>query len=154
MNRRRPLPYHPDTGFNTFFSRQVLISSDLHIMWIFPYMPDARTCCQSWPDCALVHFRNNPATWTWQQIDSKIGVCHSTTASILELTSILVWFIYQIIHSQSLLQPCNVFFGSQNIAGSASDRCHLGSESGMTLVRSSYAKISSEYPFHIVIFDS
>ena len=52
------------------------------------------------------HFRSHLATCTWQQINSKIVAidqCHSVIASISELLSILVCFIYQIIPLQSLL---------------------------------------------------
>ena len=96
-----------------------------------------------WPDFSghvrrpahFGHFRSHLATCTWWQINSKIVAideCRSAIASILELLSILVCFIYQIIPLQSLLWTCDAIFDSQNIAGSASDRRHLGSESGMT----------------------
>ena len=30
-----------------FFSGQALISSDLHVVWIFPDMSDGQTCCRT-----------------------------------------------------------------------------------------------------------
>ena len=44
------------TEFHTFFSRQVPISSDIHIVRTFPDMSGARPSCQSWPDCSLRPF--------------------------------------------------------------------------------------------------
>ena len=109
--------------------------------WICTWSALFRTCqapglaAKVNPIAHFGHFRSRPAISMLKQINSKIfaiGKCHSAIASIFELLSTLVWFTYQIIPFQSLLYTCDTIFCSQNITRSASDRCHLGSESGMT----------------------
>ena len=48
--------YFPDTEFHTFFSGQVPISLDIHVVRTFPDMSGARPSCRSWPDCSLRPF--------------------------------------------------------------------------------------------------
>ena len=54
--RWRLVLYFPDTEFHTFFSGQVPISSDIHVVRTFPDMSGARLSCRSWPDCSLRPF--------------------------------------------------------------------------------------------------
>ena len=54
--RWRLVLYFPDTEFHTFFSRQVPISSDIHVVRTFPDMSGARVSCRSWSDCSLRPF--------------------------------------------------------------------------------------------------
>ena len=56
INRWRLVLYFPDTEFHTFFSGQVPISSDIHVVPTFPDMSGARLSCRSWPDCSLRPF--------------------------------------------------------------------------------------------------
>ena len=56
VNRWRLVLYFPDTEFHTFFSGQVPISSDIHVVRTFPDMSGARLSCRSWPDCSLRPF--------------------------------------------------------------------------------------------------
>ena len=56
VTRWRPVLYFPDTEFHTFFSGQVPISSDIHVVQTFPDMSGARPSCRSWPDCSLRPF--------------------------------------------------------------------------------------------------
>ena len=145
VNRRRPVPYFPDTGLIQIQFLFFQISLNIHGSASCLDFSGHHLTCQMAKLAAEVdpivhfcHFHSNPATSTcmWQQINSKIVaicLCHSTITLILELTSILVWFIYQIIHLQSLLKTLNAIFGSWNISDSASDHWHVGSESGMTI---------------------
>ena len=63
--RWRLVLYFPDTEFHTFFSGQVPISSDIHVVRTFPDMSGARLSCRSWPIAHLGHFRSHLATCTW-----------------------------------------------------------------------------------------
>ena len=56
ISRWRLVLYFPDTAFHTFFSGQVSISSDIHVVRTFPDMSGARPSCWSWPDCSLRPF--------------------------------------------------------------------------------------------------
>ena len=56
ITRWRPVLYFLDTEFHTFFSGQVPISSDIHVVRTFQDMSGARPGCQSWPDCSLRPF--------------------------------------------------------------------------------------------------
>ena len=56
ISRWRLVLYFPDTEFHTFFSGQVPISSDIHVVRTFPDMSGARLSCRSWPDCSLRPF--------------------------------------------------------------------------------------------------
>ena len=56
ITRWRLALYFPDTEFHTFFSGQVPISSDIHVVRTFPDMSGARPSCRSWPDCSLRPF--------------------------------------------------------------------------------------------------
>ena len=56
VSRWRLVLYFPDTEFHTFFSGQVPISSDIHVVRTFPDMSGARPSCRSWPDCSLRPF--------------------------------------------------------------------------------------------------
>ena len=56
MTRWRPVLYFTDTEFHTFFSGQVPISSDIHIIRTFPDMSGTQPSCRSWPDCSLRPF--------------------------------------------------------------------------------------------------
>ena len=69
--RWRLVPYFLDTGFSIFLSIQVSISSKLRIVWIFTDMYNAWACCWSKPIAHFGCFCSNPATCTWQQINSK-----------------------------------------------------------------------------------
>ena len=54
--RWRPGLYFPYTEFHTFFTGQVPISSDIHVVQTFPDMSGARPSCRSWSDCSLRPF--------------------------------------------------------------------------------------------------
>ena len=54
VTRWRLVLYFPDTEFHTFFSGQVPISLDIHVVRTFPDMSGARLSCRSWPDCSLL----------------------------------------------------------------------------------------------------
>ena len=52
-------------------SLDILGYAVLHLVWIFPDMSDAQARCRSWLSAHFGHLNSNPATWTWQPINSK-----------------------------------------------------------------------------------
>ena len=104
--RWRLVLYFPDTEFHTFFPDKSRYHRIFTLSGLFRTCQAPDSAAEVDPIAHFGHFRSHLATCTWQQINSKIVAidqCHSVIASISELLSILVCFIYQIIPLQSLL---------------------------------------------------
>ena len=160
LYRWRPVLYFPDTEFHTFFSGQVPISSDFHVVWTFPDMSGARPSCRSWPDCSLWPFPL-PSSYMHVVANKLENSCHPWMSLCNRFdfgTSKHPSMFYLSNHSAAKL-TLNM---RRNFRQPKHRWVHVRSppswiwirDDKLTLVKSGCAKMLGELLSHIVVFDS